>query len=147
MRYRPNERAGGTGGFASLFHTVHSWSALPQHGAFRKHLRMYLNKQELLLLKFYQKYRSKDPTLPSLLMRPLLNLVVLLGFCLGIWLLATAPGGSREWGWGVIGLLSGLTFNRFNNLLRVWQRWPLMREILNWQKVDELVQQRQNPLS
>jgi len=100
MRYRPNERAGGTGGFASLFHTVHSWSALPQHGAFRKHLRMYLNKQELLLLKFYQKYRSKDPTLPSLLMRPLLNLVVLLGVCLGIWLLATAPGGSREWGCG-----------------------------------------------
>jgi len=32
MHMRPNERAGGKGGIASLFHTVHFWPALPQHG-------------------------------------------------------------------------------------------------------------------
>ena len=28
---RSNQRAGGKGGFASLFHAVPSWPALPQH--------------------------------------------------------------------------------------------------------------------
>lgn len=28
---RPNERAGGKGGFASLLHALRSWPALPQH--------------------------------------------------------------------------------------------------------------------
>jgi hypothetical protein len=107
---------------------------------------MYLSKQDLLLLKFYQKYRSKEPTLPRLLMRQSLNFVVLVAACVGIWLLATAPGGSREYGWGVIGLLSGIIFNRLNRAVLLWQRWPLMREIINWQRVEELVQQRQNPV-
>jgi len=31
MNPETNQRAGGKGGFASLFHNVYSWPALPQH--------------------------------------------------------------------------------------------------------------------
>jgi hypothetical protein len=69
------------------------------------------------------------------------------------WLLLTlvAVGGSwfvsqvSSWAAGlVIGLCAGAFFRDIGRLLQSYRTWPLVEEVMNWQRVEELVQSHEH---
>ena len=99
---------------------------------------MKLTKRQLKLLKFYAKYQTKPLTLFSII-RPfwimwLLLLIPLAAGCWCIW------AGWPAIGWVLIGASIGAFLRDLNRILSLFCTWPVLHEIINWERLEELIQ-------
>ena len=99
---------------------------------------MKLTRLQFKLLKFYAKYETKPLTLFSII-RPFWIL----------WLLLLLVAGAGRWymwaGWPAVGwLFIGASIGAFgrdvNRILSLFRTWPVLHEIINWQRLRELLQ-------
>ena len=108
---------------------------------------MQLTKQQVARLKHFQMYRQASPTFLGVLRRsrgwPWA--VLALAFVFG--LIAVAPNASPRYGWFLLGFIVGSLYVSFAAVLRAIRLWPLSREIMNWNRVDELVLENEKPPS
>jgi hypothetical protein len=99
---------------------------------------MVLTKKDVRLLRLYQKYRQRTPTVLAL--RPRLRwLLGVFAVAAPFSLLATTDGGVVRFRWWLCGFLLGAVFVRGSAIVSTIWNWWLTREIINWDRVDKLV--------
>ena len=101
---------------------------------------MLLTKKDVRLLKFYQKYHTTTPTFWAL--RPRLPWFLgILAVAAPFGVLAMTDSGAVKYRWWLCGFLLGAVFVRSGALLGFIWNWWLIREIVDWKRVDELLSQ------
>lgn len=99
---------------------------------------MKLTKFQFKLLKFYAKYETTPLTLfcivGSFWIRWLLLLLVAGG---GLWYMWA---GWPALGWIFVGVSIGAFLRDWSRILSVFLTWPAIREILDWQRLRELIE-------
>lgn len=105
---------------------------------------MQLTVAQLRQLQKMQEYRATPPTIRTHVAsnwRPYLYLLIVGGIGIAFFLWAGWPVASA--------LFAGMVFATFVRDLgwfrRMIQSWPLLQEITDWNKVDELIKQRHGP--
>ena len=105
---------------------------------------MKMTKLQRKTLQFFDLFRSETPTVGRQLRFNWFAWIPLLIIALLGLLLLFTPGFECG-GWLWIGLVAGAFFRdigRFRGLVRVW---PVYREIINWQRVKELLETDNKP--
>jgi len=99
---------------------------------------MKLTKLQLKLLKFYAKYQTEPHTLFK----------IMCAFWLA-WLLLLIPPifgwfyirvGLPALGWVFIGASIGAFLRDVNRILSLFRTWPMLHEIINWERLVEMLQ-------
>lgn len=106
---------------------------------------MRLNKPQALALEEFRRYRSKQPSYVGYLRKNwwrylifviLFLLFALLGFAMGdSWVVAF-----------VAGLLFGIVMVEESNVRHFRRLWPAMAAVLDWERIDQLLEERINRL-
>ena len=98
---------------------------------------MKLTKHDLTRLKNFQRAKERAPTATNALWRvkPLWLAIIVLSI-LGYWISPSPPAGCFVLGLGAGGLVSA-----FGIAFIVARFWPLTREILNWEKIEQLIRE------
>jgi hypothetical protein len=104
---------------------------------------MQLNKLEATVLKRYQRHLQTNPTFFDALRRGRLWTWVVLSVAAAFGLMAIAPNASPRYGWFLLGFITGTVYMVFAGLSRSLRLWKVHREIIDWKKVDELLQQNE----
>src|ERR1035438_7669164 len=105
---------------------------------------MQLTKHQVAILKRYQQYRLASPTILGVLRRARRWPWVALAVCVAFGLMAIAPHASPRYGWFLLGFVSGAIYLTVTSLVRGVQSWPLTREIMDWERVDQLVREHED---
>lgn len=99
---------------------------------------MKLTKLQFKLLKFYAKYQTKPLTLfcivPPFWIPWLLLLVVAGAGCWYMW------AGWPAVGWLFVGASIGAFLRDWNRILSLFRTWPVIHQIIDWQRLAELIQ-------
>jgi hypothetical protein len=96
---------------------------------------MRLTKVQVKKLRLYQEYVRTEPTLGRCLWNIKWSLVSLVG--LGFIGYVIAP--SDIFRWLIVGFAAGLLWAAFATTRNTSVSWPLLREIVDWQKADKLL--------
>jgi len=96
-----------------------------------------------MLLKFYSKYQTEPLTLFGIA-RPfwILWVLLLVPLVAGYWLIGA---GCPPLGWMFIGMTIGASLRDVNRILSLFRTWPVIHEIINWQRLGELIRGSENP--
>ena len=106
---------------------------------------MKLTKEQVAILKNYQRFRNEPPTVPGGLWREklwILFMLVIVAVCL----LNALTGSPSDWRYGFVGLAfaaGAVVVARVVVNVCETTSWPVLREVLNWDRVAELI--RDNP--
>lgn len=99
---------------------------------------MKLTKSHVKVLELYKKWQESPPTLWQLIAQNIFRYLLL--FLLVVLLNIVAPaGGLDPLRWIAIGLFVGVLLRDIGLFLRSIRLWPLTSAILNWQRIDELL--------
>jgi hypothetical protein len=99
-------------------------------------------KIQLKLLRYYERFRAESLTVPDVIRicwRSWLALVV--GAIFGYWV---ATAGMPVIGWLVIGMCGGAFLRDIGRFQVLFRTWPVLREVINWERVRELIQTHEN---
>ena len=97
---------------------------------------MKLTRVQRRLLKSCQKFHSEQLTIGRVLRSCLLPwslLLLLAGY--GCWQIASG----EAFGWLLVGLGAGAILRDVGRLQIHFRTWPALREVINWEKVAELL--------
>jgi hypothetical protein len=96
---------------------------------------MKLSKVQLNKLKMYQEYVRSQPTFGRCLWNIKGSLLAMVGLgCVGYLI---AP--SDVFRWLLVGFLAGLLWAAFSSTLNTAVTWPVLQEIVDWDKVGILI--------
>jgi len=99
---------------------------------------MKLTKLQLKLLKFYAKYQTEPLTLFKIMRAfRLAWLLLLLPPAFGYYYIRV---GLPALGWVFIGTTIGAFLRDVNRILSLFRTWPVVHEIINWERLRELLQ-------
>ena len=105
---------------------------------------MHLSKREVAALRRYQQYRHASPTFTGMLRSGRLWPWAVFAIVIVLSLLAVASDVSVWYGWFMLGYISGIIYMLLSRLWCSLGSWPLMREIIDWKRVEELIQESEN---
>jgi len=99
---------------------------------------MDLTKQQLTFLRTFRKNRLREPTVLNLMWSSKFELlIVLLAMPVGYWI---AP---HEWmRWLIVGFGAGAVWGICALAIARTRMWPVMSQIVNWDKVEELTREK-----
>src|SRR5438445_13674063 len=94
-------------------------------------------KRQLMLLRFYSKYQTQPLTMLGIVRTFwFLWLLLLVPLVAGYWL---NGAGYAELGWMFVGMTIGAFLRDVNRILSLSRTWPVLQEIINWQRLGELI--------
>jgi hypothetical protein len=99
---------------------------------------MNLTKQQLTFLRNLQKSRQREPTALSLVWSAKFELLIVL-LLMSVWYWIAPYDWMR---WLIIGFGAGGVWGATAFALARMRFWPVMSQIVNWDKVDELTQEK-----
>jgi hypothetical protein len=104
---------------------------------------MKLTKIQLKTLQFYHLFRGETPTIRRWMAFNWFAWLPLLAIGFVGFLLTFVPG--TVFGWLVIGMAAGAFFRDVGRARSMERVWPLYLEIINWQRVTELLEKKDKP--
>ena len=104
---------------------------------------MQLTKTQLRFLRIYQQLHRQPPTLGSLLWLGRLGWLSLLpGIAVGVWFIVALPSSFGATGYLVVGMCVGAFLRDLGRSIASVRLWPVIERIVEWQRVDDLAQGR-----
>ena len=104
---------------------------------------MKLTKIQLRLLRQYEKFRAGSPTVSGIIRACWLSWLFLLGgAAFGFWV--TTAAGMSAVGWFTIGMCAGAFLRDIGRFRVLFRTWPVLREVISWERVRELIQTHDN---
>ncbi|MFO0808893.1 MAG: hypothetical protein U0746_09745 [Gemmataceae bacterium] len=104
---------------------------------------MTLTKIQLKVLKSYERHHADWLTISGIIRTCLPSwLLLLVGAAVGFW--AMAAVGVPEAGWLVVGMCVGAFVRDVGRCRVLFRTWPVLREVIRWERVRELIQTHDN---
>jgi len=104
---------------------------------------MTLTKIQLRLLKNYERFRADSLTVSGIIRTCFLSWLLLLGGgAFGFWVATEA--GIPAVGWLVVGMCAGAFLRDIGRFQVLFRTWPVLQEIISWERVRELIQTHDN---
>jgi hypothetical protein len=102
---------------------------------------MKLTKRQFKLLKFYSKYQTEPLTLFKIARAFWLAwILLLLAPAFGWWYI---QAGLPALGWVFVGTGIGAFLRDINRILSLFFTWPVLHEIINWERLEFLIQEKE----
>ena len=108
---------------------------------------MDLTKRQIAQLKNYQRNRQTGPTLLSVLKRFPRWIIGVFAVVLAFGLYALLSDGSPRFGSYLLGFLSSTIYMLYLRLSAALRSWPLTREITDWGKIEQLLEENERRVS
>jgi hypothetical protein len=106
---------------------------------------MNLTRRDFAILKQLQKFKHTPPTIVTMLARTQFQFWLVVSMYFVLLLIVFTSDSSNQFGWLVLGLVSGILYARFRQAGRSVNVWHLSREITDWKRVDELIRENERP--